>query len=177
MKRFLFIFTCLLMSACSTIPSAIEDAPAVDITYQQASSAINSYKDAQIRWGGIIVDLKNEQDFSLLQVLSYPLNRYGRPMTDEPYHGRFLIKTADFLDPAVYVKDKEVTVAGMIKGASERRIGNKTLNLPMIESNVLYLWPDYDKNDYYGGYGPYYWGGYGYYPYYWGGFYRPYPRW
>lgn len=180
MKRYLFISAILLLSACSTLPPAIENAPPVDVSYQQASTRINSYKNIPIRWGGVIVDLQNEQTYTLLQVLSYPLNSNGRPATDEPYQGRFLIKTSEFLDPAVYVKGREITAAGTLKGDSEQQIGNKTLRLPLVESTVLHLWPEYNLNRYYyGGYGyyyPYYWGGYyGYSPYYWGGIYRPFP--
>lgn len=80
----------------------------------------------------------------------------------------------------MYVKGREVTAAGVLKGDSEQQIGNKTLKLPLMASTVLHLWPEYDVNRYYyGGYYPYYWGGgyYGYNPYYWGwgGFYRPFP--
>ncbi|MGZ8195913.1 MAG: Slp family lipoprotein [Methylosarcina sp.] len=178
MKRYLFISTWVLLSACSTLPPAIKNAPLVDVSYQQASTSINSYKNVPIRWGGVIIDLQNEQTYSLLQVLSYPLDSNGRPSTDKSYQGRFLIKTSEFLDPAVYVEGKEITAAGVLKGDSEQQIGNKTLRLPMIESTVLHLWPEYTTNRYYyGGYGyyPYYWGDYGYSPCYWGGFYRPFP--
>lgn len=179
MKRYLLISAILLLGACSTLPPAIENAPPVDVSYQQASANVNSYKNVPIRWGGVIIDLQNEQAYSLLQVLSYPLNSNGRPSTDDPYQGRFLIKTSEFLDPAVYVKGKEITAAGILRGDSEQQIGNKTLRLPLMESTVLHLWPEYNTPPYYGGYGyyPYYWGGYyGYSPYYWGGgFYRPFP--
>lgn len=180
MKQYLLISAIFFLSACSTLPPAIKNAPAVDVSYPQASAGINSYTNIPIRWGGVIIDLQNEQTYSLLQVLSYPLNSNGRPSTDEPYQGRFLIKTSEFLDPAVYVKGREVTAAGVLKGDSEQQIGNKTLKLPLMASTVLHLWPEYDVNRYYyGGYYPYYWGGgyYGYNPYYWGwgGFYRPFP--
>lgn len=180
MNRLAIVFLILLSSACSSLPPAIENAPNADVSYSQAVADINAYKGAPIRWGGVIVDLQNEQNQSILQVLAYPLNSYGRPEIDKPYQGRFLIKTPEFLDPAVYVKDREITAAGSLKGDVERIIGNKKLKLPVIESTVVYLWPQYDMNDYYGRYNyyPYYWGGYyGYSPFYWGGYYRGYPRW
>lgn len=176
MKRYLFFFACLLLSACSSLPPAIENAPSVDITYDQASKNINNYKDAQVRWGGVIIDLQNEQSYSMLQILSYPLNSYGRPLPNNSYHGRFLVVTPEFLDPTVYVKGKEITAAGMLNGDSERVIGNKTLRLPIIAANIIHLWPDYEPaNYYYGGFGYGYYPYYGYSPFYWGSFYRPFP--
>lgn len=179
MKRHLLLLY-LLLSACSTLPSAIEDAPLYDISYSQAIQNISNYKEAPVRWGGVIIDVENEQNFSLVQVLYYPLNSYGRPRLDEPNEGRFLIKSTEFLDPAVYAKDKEITVAGLLKGDMERTIGKKIMRLPLISATVIHLWPTYDSSNYYG-YGGFGYGGfgyspfYGYNPYYWGGFYRPYP--
>ena len=171
---------CLLLNACSNLPSAIENAPAYDLTYNEASQNIAKYKKAPVRWGGVIVDVENEQTKTLVQVLYYPLNRYGRPKLDEPNEGRFLIEQPEFLDPAVYTKCSEITVAGIIKGDDERTIGKKVMRLPLILATTIYLWPTYVRSNYYQGYGygfdydPYY-GGYGFYPYYWGGYYRPYP--
>jgi len=180
MKRHLISICLLLLSACSNLPPAIEDPPLYDISYSQATQNIAQFKDAPVRWGGVVIDVENEQNFSLVQILYYPLNSYGRPRLDKPNEGRFLIKSPQFLDPAVYTKDSEITVAGILKGDVERKVGNKTLRLPLISSTVIYLWPDYVPGNYYGygGYGgfgfgyPYY--GYYGYPYYWGGYYWPY---
>jgi len=170
------IWLCLFLSACSSLPPVIEDAPEIDISYKQAQQNIASYKNAKVRWGGVIVDVENEQQFSLVQVLLYPLNGYGRPKLDKPNEGRFLIKRSDFLDPAVYKKDTELTVAGTLIEDAERKIGNKTLRLPVIAADVIHLWQKFEpRNDYtdpgygFGGFGygyyPYY-GGFGFYPYY-----------
>ncbi len=182
MKRHLLLIFILSLSACSNLPPAIEDAPLYDISYSQATRNIAQFKDAPVRWGGVVIDVENEQNFSLVQVLYYPLNSYGRPRLDKANEGRFLIKSPKFLDPAVYTKDTELTVAGTLNGDIERTVGNKSLRLPLISANVIYLWPVYVPGNYYG-YGGYGYGGFGYgypyygyygYPYYWGGYYWPY---
>ncbi|MDD2659852.1 MAG: Slp family lipoprotein [Methylococcales bacterium] len=176
MKRHLLLICILFLSACSNLPPAIEEPPLYDISYNEAARNIAQFKDAPVRWGGVIIDVENEQNFSLVQVLYYPLNSYGRPRTDKPNGGRFLIKSPEFLDPAVYTKDTEITVAGTLNGDVERKIGNKSLRLPMILAKVIHLWPANTYSNYYG-YGYPYYGYYGYYPYspyYWGGYYWPY---
>jgi len=182
MKQQLLSICILLLSACSNLPPAIEDAPLYDISYSQATRNIAQYKAAPVRWGGVVIDVENEQNYSLVQVLYYPLKSYGRPQLDKANEGRFLIKSAEFLDPAVYTKDTEITVAGTLNGDVERKVGNKTLRLPLISSTVIYLWPVYVPGNYYG-YGGYGYGGFGYgypyygyygYPYYWGGYFGPY---
>lgn len=181
MKRLLLIVAMVLVSACSNLPPLIQDPPLYDLPYQQAVQHIGQFKEAPVRWGGVIIDVQNEQSYSLVQVLAYPLNNYGRPQLNQPNEGRFLVKSQDFLDPAIYKKDAEITVAGVLKGDVERSVGNKTLRLPLLAATVLHLWPAYQPNNYYyGGYGGYY-GGFGYgYPYgyygspFWGGYFWPY---
>jgi outer membrane lipoprotein len=186
--KYFFIGLVLLLTACSGIPTAIENPPKLDLSYSSVVQNIKQYKDAPIRWGGIIIDIENEQQYSLVQVLLYPLNGYGRPRLDLANEGRFFIKSPDFLDPLIYKKDTEITVAGTLSGTLDKTIGKKVLAIPVIASTVMQLWPKYDNRNYYGyganfGYGGYPYYGYGYNPYYWGnswgmgwggGFYRPY---
>jgi outer membrane lipoprotein len=172
MKRYLLLI-CLLLNACSNLPLAIKNPPLFDFSYTQAIQKIANYKDAPVRWGGIIVDVENEQNFTLVQVLYYPLDSDGEPETDRQNEGRFLIKSLEFLDPAVYTKNTKITVAGTLTGDLERSIGKKVMRLPLISATTIYLWPVYEYSNYYDGYGYGYNPYYGGYPYYWGNYYWP----
>ena len=181
---------CMLLSACSgLLPSAVRDVPVTDVSYRQASRDLNHYKDTSVRWGGVIIEVDNEENFTLVQVLSYPLDYFGEPKLNKPAEGRFVIKSTKFLDPAVYAKNREITVAGKLEGDIQRMIEKKTMLLPLLASSALYLWPPVYQNDPYGyghgyGYGYRAMGGYGFNPYigygyygspsYWGGYYGPY---
>jgi outer membrane lipoprotein len=175
MKWYLFII-CILLNACSNLPKAIKDPPVNDISYTQAIQNINQYKNAPVRWGGTIVEVENEQNFTLVQVLYYPLDSDGEPEIDKSHGGRFVFKTSEFLDPAVYTKSSEITVAGTLIGDIERAIGNKVMRMPLISATTIYRWPVYVYDSRYDGFGygygynPYYGG----YPYYWGNYYWPY---
>ncbi|MCK9397082.1 MAG: Slp family lipoprotein [Methylobacter sp.] len=172
MKRYLFPI-CLLLNACSNLPPAIKNPPLFDLSYTQAIQKIADYKDAPVRWGGIIIDVENEQNFSLVQVLSYPLEGDGEPDADQQSVGRFIIKSPEFLDPAVYTKDAKITVAGTLSGDIERSIGKKVIRLPLVSASTIYLWPVYAYSNYYNGFGYGYDPYYGGYPYYWGNYYWP----
>jgi outer membrane lipoprotein len=172
MKRY-FLLLYLLLVGCSTIPPTIEDPPAFDLGYSSATQNTTHYKNAPVRWGGVIAEVENEQNESFLQVLLYPLNSYGRPLLDEQPQGRFVIKNNKFLDPLVYAKNSEITVAGTLNGTVNRTIDKKTVTLPLVTSTTLYLWPTYDPN-YYGYYGGYSGYGYGSFGYGYGGFGFPY---
>ncbi len=174
MKRYL-VMLCLVLNACSGLPPAIKEPPLYDISYTEAVQKTANYKNAPVRWGGTIVDVENEQNFSLVQVLYYPLDSDGEPKTDKQYSGRFVFKSQEFLDPAVYSKDAKITVAGILIGDLERTVGKKVLSLPLISATTIYLWPVYEYDSRYDGFGygygynPYYGG----YPYYWGNYYWP----
>ena len=179
MKSPLLLFTLfLLMSGCTSLPPAVRDFPVTAVPYQAASQNIEAYKNAPVRWGGIIIDVENEKDFSLVQVLFYPLDYKGYPQITKKNEGRFVIESSEFLDPAVYAKDTEITVAGTLKGDIERTIGNKTIRVPLISATAIYLWPKDYRYNYYGpgryGYPPYpYYGN----PFFFRGYYGPYRYW
>jgi outer membrane lipoprotein len=181
----------LVLNACSNLPPAIEDPPAFDLGYLEAITNMGKYKNAPVRWGGTIVEVENEATYSAIQVLSYPLASYGRPDLDATSQGRFVMKSAEFLDPAVFTKNTRITVAGILEGDTERKVGNKTLRIPLVGVKHIHLWPEDYYDPYYGGYGGFGYGGfgyggygfypyggfYGYDPFFWGGgYYRPYYR-
>ena len=159
MMRYALLFCGLLLSACSTLPHAIEDAPLYDLSYQEAQRNAINVKNAPVRWGGIIVEVENQPDVTLMQVLYYPLDRSARPETEETTPGRFVIQSTEFLDPAIYGKDREITIAGTLIGDIERTIDKKTLRLPLVKATTLHLWPRINPNDpQFRGFYPYYWG-------------------
>ena len=84
MKSYL-ILPCLLLSACAGLPPTIGNAPAIQLSYNQVSRDINSYKDVPVRWGGVIIDVENEERSSLMQILFHPLD-YRIPPTPPPTH-------------------------------------------------------------------------------------------
>ena len=173
MKKYLFLFYSLL-GACTSLPQAMKNVHVVDLTYSQVSQNIDSHKDTPVRWGGVIIDVENEENFSFVQILYYPLSYSGRPQPDELHGGRFVIKSTEFLDPVVYAKDKEITVTGVLNGKIKRLVGKKIIQVPLIQSSGIHLWPEGNG---YGGYGSYYHGFYGH-PYLfrggWGRYYSPY---
>ncbi|MGR9114452.1 MAG: Slp family lipoprotein [Gammaproteobacteria bacterium] len=167
MKWFLVV---LALQGCSNLPVAIKNPPELDINYKDAIARLTKYQGMQVRWGGTIIDVENEETFTRIQILYYPLNGNGRPKLSQQTEGRFVLESPKFLDPAIYRKDSEITVAGRLKGEIIRKVGKKTLKLPVISAETLHLWPERYKDEcrgYY--YSPYY---YGIYPYGFYGYYR-----
>jgi len=181
MKLYLLMIF-LSLGACSGLPKGMQEIQGTDVPYIEVNQNTENYKGALVRWGGIIIDVENEEDFSLIQAMFYPLDYTGRPQSDSAHGGRFVIKSSEFLDPVVYAKDNEITVVGALNGDIARTVGKKTIRVPLLLSAVIHQWPHRNQYNGYGGYyGPYGgFGGYGSYfrnrghPFYFGRHHRGY---
>ena len=164
MKWFLLI-SILFLQACSNLPANIKNAPNVDIQLHDVlSNNSNNYQNNPVRWGGKIIDVENKSDITKIQILTYPLNHYGRPQLNQPPSGRFISISNQFLDPEIYIKDTEITIAGSLQGTLEKKIGERKITMPVVAIDELHIWPQYQQNHYSSyDYYPYY--GYRYYPY------------
>ncbi len=137
----------LLLSACSGLPPAVRDAQVINISYEQVSQDVDGYEYTPVRWGGVIIDVENQEDESFVQIMFHPLDSYGRPQLYRAGEGRFVIKSPEFLDPVIYVTDRRITVAGVIEGQIERMVGQKHIFVPLINSSAIHLWPVEYRNN------------------------------
>ncbi|SFI28752.1 outer membrane lipoprotein [Nitrosomonas sp. Nm34] len=148
--RFYLILTSLLLSACSTLPLAFEDPHITKISYAEVNADIESNKNTLVRWGGVIADVKNDENFSWMEVIFYPLDYYGRPKINKPSEGRFVIKSPEFLDPKNYAKNREIITVGVIEGRTEHITSPDSSELPLITATAIHLWPINYRDNYYG---------------------------
>ena len=162
--------TALLFASCTSVPTQIQG------DYAQISPARVQASDfgTTVRWGGVLVDTRNERNQTCFEVLSHDLNKGMRPIVDDTTAGRFIACTNGFYDPEVYAKGREVTIVGQIDKIEERNIEEFDYRYPVLAVNDLVLWEVRKTVMVYNGfynpyYYPYYWSGgpyWGYYPYY-----------
>jgi len=152
MKKLSSLFLLLIVLAvfgCATTPPSIVDSRIVNVPYSEA----NSHKNDVVRWGGLITDIENEENHSLILVEFHPLDELGRPQLDQPSEGEFVIKTSKPLDSGIYVEYSEVTVVGILDGDISLPVDEKNESLPLIVSTdpekYPYLWAeDYHTIDF-----------------------------
>jgi len=141
MRYALHLIPLLLLAACASAPKF--DTTGVDrgLTPKNAVSAARTGAGRSVQWGGSIIETTNLQDSTRIEVVAYPLDSDGRPQTDRPVLGRFLLEQSGFLEPANYAKDRLVTVVGRLTGTQAGRVGEADYDYPLIEAQQLYLWP------------------------------------
>jgi len=100
----------------------------------------DSYRGSFVLWSGIIVETRTFSDHSVIEVLEKPADTLGRPRDVDISEGRFLAKKEGFLDPVVYSKGREVSIAGMVEGVEVSPIGEYDYTYPVISAQEIYLW-------------------------------------
>ncbi|MCX4187511.1 Slp family lipoprotein [Methylophaga sp. OBS4] len=157
----------MLTAACSTVPESIKNAPEPDIQLTQVFNQASNYQGGKVRWGGQVVKVENDDEGAIIHIAQFPLNSYGRPITDKDSAGRFLARSQVFVDPYIYKRGTLVTVAGHVSSERTVTIDKKQLNLPLVSITEIYRWTVAQYRDPYYGYGhPYYYDSFGYGRYY-----------
>ena len=164
----------LLVAGCATVPEAIRTPPPDDLQPAAVRLEPERYRDAVVRWGGVIAAVHNDADETVLEIVARRLDSQGRPRDEDRSDGRFLARTSGFLDPAIYATGRELTVRGVVEGMVEQPIGEYRYRYPKLRAEQLYLWPvrlPPEPNYRYDPYWPYIW-----YPWYRPYYYYPRPH-
>ncbi|HEV8458005.1 MAG TPA: Slp family lipoprotein, partial [Methylomirabilota bacterium] len=100
-----------------------------------------TYVGQRMILGGEVLATRPRVGETEIEVLSRILRGDNSPERSDQSEGRFLVKTTQFLDPAVYAPGRRLTVIGMVTGEEERMIGELPYRYPMISAERIQLWP------------------------------------
>ncbi|MGE5894146.1 MAG: Slp family lipoprotein, partial [bacterium] len=177
MKKIVLILLTFLLFACTpVIHREFLDEAVRDVSLSQLEQEQDLYKGKLFVIGGIIVKTKATNEGSLIEAIYVPVNNRGYLKDVESPSKRFLAlfpKAAGFLDPAVYSKGRQVTIASEFVEMRPGKIDEMDYPFPFFTIKQIYLWPE---ERYYYGAPPYpYWYDpwYPYTPYYPYGWYDP----
>ncbi|MBK1672808.1 hypothetical protein CKO35_05730 [Ectothiorhodospira shaposhnikovii] len=131
-----------LMSAgcASRPPAAIAAVPESIPELAMVRGQPEAYHGQEVRWGGVIALVENQADHTLVEVVSRPLDRRGRPRESDDSQGRFVVIVNGFLDPVVHAQGREFTVTGHLDGVMHRPIGEYRYAFPVVNARGTYLW-------------------------------------
>lgn len=160
----------LLAGGCATVPKPLVGEYST-ITPQVVTDQQNGI-GAEVRWGGTILATSTNEDKTCIEVLGQQLDDDTRPVYSDNTQGRFLACKSGFQDPAIFSEGREITITGRVSAVDVREIGDYEYRYPIVDTDVLFLWPDRflvaNNAGYYGsGFSPYY-----YSPFLLGGFYH-----
>ena len=132
------VFALSLTAACSFAPAPLagEYAP---VTAEQVR---DSDIPQQVRWGGVIIGTRPDNDETCIEILSKPLDTSLRPLNSDRSQGRFVACKPEFLDPEVFAQGREVSITGELIRLDERKVGDYDYQYPIVAMDVVYLWPE-----------------------------------
>ena len=117
-------------------------------------------------WGGRILDVINDSTGSQLVVLESKLDDEEYPLPSRFSRGRFIAATPQFLDPAIFIKGRRVTLAGEVVGMKTEKLGNGTYAYPEVKIEELRYWVPSPYYMYYPDYSHRWWDRWPYYDFY-----------
>ena len=156
------MFTALLfwIAGCaSVISKQVRKQVSSDVTFAEVLKDPEHYKDQMIVLSGIIIDVKNTNEETLLEVLQSPAGFRGEPKDIDKSEGRFLALGDRYLDTKTYTKGRSITVAGTVQEKRILPLGKTEYTYPLIRVNEIYLWPIIRRHHPYSyySYNRYYW--------------------
>ena len=138
----LCVFFIIFLMGCATgISRQSRSRVTYSGTFSELQKTPDVYKDEIIMLGGKILETSVSSTLSELTVLQLELDNNGRPVNLDQSHGRFLVQSKEFLDPAIYQKGILLTLVGKLEGNEVRAIGGFDYVYPLLEPIEIKLWP------------------------------------
>jgi len=168
MRKIVVVITAVLaLTACSPVLNrGLMKEGMRDVPFDQLRQAPDAYKGKLFILGGLIVDARFTEQGSQIEALAVPVDSLGYLEESGRSPGRFLAvypREKGLLDPMIYKKGREITLAGEFIEAKKGKIDEMEYVYPVFAVRQIYLWDERQDS---------YWPAY-YYPYYDPFYYRP----
>ncbi len=138
---FFFVFLLSIAGCAKTFSTHIEAVADQSLTLREVQKAPRAHVGKTVIWGGVILSVENTDRGTTIQVLEKPLDGKQRPQNGDDSSGRFLVKSDEFLDPAIYAPQRELTVGGRLSEEQSRPLGKMIYHYPVVSMKEIHLWP------------------------------------
>jgi len=138
----------VLFVACVTIscvsPAQAGESSAISVVDVQPAT---TEKGQPVRWGGTIAKIHNKADTTVLEIVSRPLLRSGRPRHNDVTDGRFMAEITGFLDPEIVRPGRDISVIGSIDRLEDGLVGEAEYSYPVMSVFDYHFWKEQGKTD------------------------------
>ncbi len=137
----LLFLMALWISGCAPVfPKEALDRVDRQITFKELRKDPDQFLGAWVMIAGVIISTKISKDGSFVEVLQKPMDRDGRPLDTDATEGRCIVQTSQFLDEAVYLPGRLITVIGEVAGKKMMPIDEIMYQYPLLTAEALHLW-------------------------------------
>lgn len=135
------LITALWVSGCAPVfPREITDRVDRHIAFKELLAEPGKFKGSWVMLGGVIVSSRNAKEGTYIEILQRPLESDGRPVDTDATEGRFLVRTEEYLDSAVFHRGRLITVVGEVDGETTMPLDETTYRYPVLASKSMHLW-------------------------------------
>ncbi len=144
-----YVILAILLSVVSLTSFGCQHAISKDLRLQAVPAVAfealradpDAFKGRTVILGGDILKTENTPQQTSIEILQKPLDRFESPHITDQTAGRFIARCEQYLDPAIYDKGRQITVAGTVLGRYEGQVGEAAYLYPLISCSELHLWP------------------------------------
>ncbi len=143
MKRAILISALLIMQGCTyAISSDVARQADKTIPFSRIEADPELYRGTLVILGGTIAKTSSKDHTTFVEVKYKDLDYWGKPYSRSRTNaGRFLVRYAGFLDPAVYSSGRDMTVAAVVEGIILQGIEDQAGFYPVLTAREIKLWP------------------------------------
>ena len=139
-KLLLLLFLTSLLAGCASTPVFDTSAVVKSLTPQSVIAEPADSRGKTALWGGTILDTRNLQDSTRIEVLAYPLDSSQRPLLGSKPLGRFIVDHKGYLEPETFSQGRLISVLGIIVESQDGQVGDSAYTYPVVDAQQLHLW-------------------------------------
>jgi outer membrane lipoprotein len=131
----------IFVLSCTVLSRQVRDEAIGPVPFEELIADIDQYRGQTVILGGYVLEVQNRKDESVMTALQVPLQTGDKPASKDRSQGRLLITFKAFLDPEVYTKERQVTLAGKIIASSKDKPDAAPYPFLELEGREIHLWP------------------------------------
>ncbi|WP_199097348.1 Slp family lipoprotein [Dyella sp. ASV21] len=141
LRRGLLPASLLALAACAPAPIYKPSPTTVAVAPNMVAQTPERFANADVIWGGRVVEVRNLPDRSEVEIVGYPLDNSQRPKVDDNGGwGRFIAVMPGYVEPYNYPPGSLVTLAGRLTGNRAGNVGQANYVFPLVSVAQSHVW-------------------------------------
>ena len=137
----------LALAACAPAPIYKASPTTVVTAPNIVAQSPGQFTNADVIWGGQVVEVRNLSDHSEMEIVAYPLDSSQRPkLANNGGWGRFIAVMPGYVESFDYPAGSLITLAGRITGTRDGKVGEAGYVFPMVSVAQSHRWTPDEMN-------------------------------
>lgn len=129
------------LAACAPAPIYKPSTNTIAVPPNGVAQSPDRFMNADVIWGGRIVQVNNFHDHSEIEILGYPLDGSQRPKADNGGGwGRFVAVVPGYVESFDYPSGSLITLTGRITGSRNGTVGEAGYVFPTVSVAQSHVW-------------------------------------